>query len=304
MKILLTAFLVAILLASCQKEVSFQSGSNGNTGGNGNGNGNTTGLLVKAVAVTGAETQTTIYTYDSQKRLATMTIEGVSGGMPIHSYQRFERDGAGRIVKVLQKLGDVGGVPSDTAVKTIHYPDATTMNYDYSVHVMGMSMGPGLPPMQTIDSNVYHYASGKITSYDSYMSSSLMPGEIMMSSRYDFAYNAENRVAGMKMYSDVSDPGGTQELVSEWKYTYGNSVTGGYISSNTSQNLLMNGLPDPGTSNMDKMVMDSPGLAMNLTITTTFVAGSNGKPVSGTAVSVTTGPQNTTQTTKYTFFYQ
>ena len=92
MKILLTAFLAGILLASCQKEVSFQSGSSGNNGGNGNGN--TSGLLVKAVAVTGAETQTTIYTYDSQKRLETMSIKGTTGGIPVDSYHKYVRDGS------------------------------------------------------------------------------------------------------------------------------------------------------------------------------------------------------------------
>ncbi len=136
MKKLLTALpVVAIFLFSCQKEVSFEISS----AGNGNGD-----LLVKTVAVTGTETMTTLYTYDDQKRLSTITIDGVSGGMKTHSYQKFERDNAGRIVKVIQKV-DMMGIPSDTAIKTMHYPNATTMDYDYSIHIMGMSLGQGLP---------------------------------------------------------------------------------------------------------------------------------------------------------------
>ena len=306
-KLLAALSILAVFLFSCQKEVSFDSPTNPGNGNPGNGNpgtGTTGDLLIKTVAVTGSETMTTVYAYDSQKRLSTITIDGVSGGMQTHSFQKFGRDNAGRIIKVLQKLSDIGGVASDTAVKTIHYPNATTMDCDYSVHVMGMSVGQGLPSMQTIDSTVYHYSTGKISSYDSYMSSSLMPGMIMMNSKYDFAYDAQNRVADMKMYTDIANPGGPQDLMIEWKYTYGSTVNGVYSSSNASQNLLLNGLPNTGTSNIDKMVMTSTDAQMDLTIITTYVLGSNGKPATGTAVSTTTGQQNGTQTTNYTFFYQ
>ncbi len=296
MKKLLTALpVIAIFLFSCQKEVSFELSS----AGNGNGD-----LLVKTVAVTGTETMTTLYTYDDQKRLSTITIDGVSGGMPMHSYQKFERDDAGRIVKVIQKVGDIMGIPSDTAIKTMHYPDATTMDYDYSIHIMGMSVGQGLPSMQTIDSTVYNYSGGKMISYDSYMSSSLMPGMIMMTSKYDFVYDAQNRVTDMKMYTDVANPGGQQDLMAEWKHTYGSTVSGLYVSSHASQNLLLHGLPSTGSSNIDKSVTTSADPQMVLTITFTYVLGSNGKPTTGTAVSTTTGQQNSTQTTNYTFFYQ
>lgn len=295
MKKLLTALpAIALFLFSCQKEVSFEISS----AGNGNGD-----LLVKTVGVTGSETMTTLYTYDDQRRLSTITIDGVSGGMPMHSYQKFERDDAGRIVRVLQKA-DMMGIPSDTAIKTMHYPNATTMDYDYSVHIMGMSMGSGMPSMQTIDSTVYNYSGGKMMSYDTYMSSSLMPGTIMMNSKYDFVYDAQNRVTDMKMHSDAADPGGQQDLMTEWQFTYGSTVNGVYVSSNASQNLLLHGLPNTGGYNLDKSVMTSTDPQLSLTITTTYVLGSNGKPTSGTAVSTTTGLQSGTQTTNYTFYYQ
>ena len=303
MRKLLAAFpVIALFLVSCQKEISFDSPTDPGNGDPGTGtNGE---MLVKTVAVTGSETMTTLYAYDSLKRLSTITIDGVSGGMQMHSYQKFERDSAGRIVRVLQKLGDINGMSSDTAIKTIHYPDASTMDYDYSIHVMGMSVGQGLPSMQTIDSTVYHYAGGKMISYDSYMSSSVMPGTIMMNNKYDFSYDAQNRVTDMKMYTDMNNPGGPQELMVEWKYTYGGTVNGVYISPSASQNLLLNGMPNTGGSNIDKMVMTSEDPQINVTITTSYVLGSNGKPASGTAVSTTTGQQNSTQTTNYTFYYQ
>ena len=178
------------------------------------------------------------------------------------------------------------------------------MKYDYSIHVMGMSVGQGLPPMQTIDSNVYHYTGGKLGSYDSYMASSLLPGSTLMRSRYDFMYDPQNRVAAMKMYSDVSSPGGPLSLMADWTYTYGSTINGIYVSPDPAQNLLLHGLPNTGTSNVDKMLMHSGNPQLDLTVTTSYVAGANGRPVSATAVSTTTGVQNQTQTTKYTFFYQ
>jgi hypothetical protein len=310
MKILLTAFLAAILLASCQKEVSFQTGSGGNNGGNGNGNGNgngsgnTSGLLVKAVAVTGAETQTTLYTYDSQKRLETMSIKGTTGGIPVDSYHKYIRDGAGRIVKVLQKIADMQGVASDTSVTTYHYPNETTMNYDYRIFVITMDMGGGFS-MGTIDSTVYSYTADKMMSFHSFMSSSLAPGIIMSESKTDFSYNASGSVTGMKMYSDFSDPGGTMDLIADYTYTYAaTSINQVYMTSNGAQNFALNSLPNITTNIITKMEMVSNATTppMNVVITSSYVNGAGNKAVSATAVVVTTGQP--TQTTNYTFFYQ
>ena len=303
MKILLTAFLAAILLASCQKEVSFQSGSSGNNSGNGNGNGNTSGLLVKAVAVTGAETQTTIYTYDSQKRLETMSIKGTTGGIPVDSYHKYVRDGAGRIVKVLQKIADMQGATSDTSVTTYHYPNETTMNYDYRIFVITVDMG-GFS-MSTIDSTVYSYTSDKMMSFHSFMSSSMMPGIIMSESKTDFSYDASGNVTGMKMYSDISDPGGTMDLIADYTYTYAaTSINQVYMTTNGAQNFALNSLSNITTNVITKMEMVSNATTppMNVVITSSYVNGAGNKAVSATVVSATTGQP--TQTTNYTFFYQ
>ncbi|MDB5207563.1 MAG: hypothetical protein JWR72_2638 [Flavisolibacter sp.] len=309
MKRLLTALSTVLLLASCQKEISsdlLQNNGGGGTGtgpGGGNGNGNTSGLLVKTVAITGSETQTTLYTYDSQKRLETMTISGTSGGMPVNSFHKYMRDGVGRITKVLQKIADMPGTTSDTAVKTFHYPNASTMNYDYSVHIMNMDMG-GIS-MGTIDSSVYTYTSGKMMSYNSYMFSTVMPGSIMMNSKYDFTYDASDRVMNMKLYTDVANPNGAMDLDGEWKYTYGtSSVNNVYVAPSAAQNFALNGLPNTGTHVITKMETSSMTTSppVNVVITTTYVNGAGNKPVSGTVVAVITGQP--TQTTNYTFFYQ
>lgn len=310
MKSILTAVALVCILASCQKEISVDTGNTNNVGsglGNNSGGstGNTSGLLVKTVAVTGTETQTTLYTYDAQKRLETITMKGTSGGMLVDSYQKFVRDAAGRIVKVLQKLGDQpgSGATSDTAVKTYYYPDATTLNYSYSIGEMSLTTA-GFT-MTNIDSAVYNYAGGKMTSYNSYMFSSLMPGMPMMSSRYDFAYDASNRVTDMKVYNDAANPGGNMDLSAQTSFSYTNAaVNNTYTSASAAQNLALYGTPNTTADVVNKVVTKSVNSlpAISVTITTSFVTGAGNKPVSGTATVVTTGQP--TQTTQYTFYYQ
>jgi hypothetical protein len=304
MRKLLLASAIVTLFASCQKEASFNPGNDGGTG-SGTGTGSTSGLLVKTVAVTGSETQTTAYTYDSQNRLETMKITGVSGGIPINSFHKYVRDNAGRIIKVLQKADamPMPGASTDTSVKTFHYPNATTMNYDYSVHVITMNVG-GIS-MSTIDSAVYNYSGSKMTSYNQYMFSSVMPGSVMMNSKYEFIYDASDRVTNMKMYSDGGVQGGPMDLDMEWKYTYGtSSMNNVYAASSAAQNLAMHGLPNTTAHFISKMEANSNATSppVNIVITTTYVNGAGNKPASGTVVTATAGQP--TRTTNYTFFYQ
>lgn len=305
MRQLVIALAIGILFTSCQKEISFDTDNPGNTGNNGGGNGNTDGLLVKAVSVTGSETQTTVYTYDSQKRLETMTMTGTSGGMPINNFTRYIRDNAGRIVLVKQVIpAPMPGVVIDTATTTYHYPNATTQNFDYSIYVITMDMG-GMS-MSTIDSAVYHYtAAGRMTSFDKYMSSSIMPGMIQMTSRYDFTYDTPGRVTNMKLFTDTNNPGGPLEEDGDWKYTYGStSVNNIYFTNNAAQNFALNSLPNTTADFISKMEVKSNSTTppLNMVTTTSYVNGANNKPLTATVVTTTTGQP--TQTAKYTFYYQ
>ncbi len=305
MKKLLTALAAITLFASCQKEISFDPNNPAGTSSGGTGTGGSTGsgLLVKAVAVAGAETQTTLYSYDAQSRLETITTSGTSGGFPADSYQKFFRDGAGRIVKVLQKLADPPGATSDTTVKTFHYPTTNSLDYDYSLSVQTLNLG-GFS-LSTTDSSAYTYSGGKMASYSSALFSSIAPGASTLNSRYDFTYDASNRVTGMKVYTDASNPGGTMDLDADNVYAYAaTAVNTVYMSTNGAQNLALNGLPSTGAGIIAKMVTTSSSTVppTNLTITFTYVTGTGNKPTSGTALVTQTGQP--TQTTKYTFYYQ
>lgn len=306
MRKLLTAVSVVVLFASCQKEVSFEPGNTGggNTGGgsgSGSGTGSGNGLLIKTVAVTGAETVTTQYTYDASNRLLTHTDKGMTGGVPVDSYRRFVRDAAGRIIKVVQKLGDLNGIPSDTAYFTYHYPNGTTMDPDYSVSVMRMSMG-GIT-MATIDSNVYNYAGGKLMSYNSFMSSDLFGVAMPISEgRWDFTYNTAGYVATLKFFNNNNSGDPLTETYNVTN-TYGTTVNHVYASPSAMQNFIINALPHTSATLVTKMVANTVGVSPAVNVATTFTYTlSNGRVTSGTSSTVTTGQP--TQNTNYTFFYQ
>jgi YD repeat-containing protein len=310
MKKLLTAVSFVVLFTSCQKEVSFDSGgtgggSNGGGSGSGSGSGSGTGsnsgLLIKSVAVTGSETVTTQYTYDTSKRLLTHTDKGVGGGVPVDSYRRFVRDGAGRIIKVVQKLGDVNGMPSDTAYFNYHYPNATTMDPDYGVSVMSMSMG-GIT-MATIDSSVYNYAGGKLASYNSYMSSNMM-GMVMpvSESRWEYTYNASGYVVMLKLFNNTTSGAPLTEMYNVTN-TYGSTVNHVYASPSAMQNFIINGLPHTSATLVTKMVANSVGVSPPVNVVTDFTYTlTNGRVTSGTSNTVSTGQP--ARNTNYTFFYQ
>lgn len=264
------------------------------SGGGGNGNGSTNGKLVKSVDVTGNDTLTTLYGYDSQDRLQTMTIDGKSNGMDLHQYRKVEWDATGRVTRVLQYLV-VNGMSADTARNNIHYPNATTMEYDYSVNTISM-MG-----FTTIDSTVYTYSGGKMSRQLSYTSSPLLGLPPIESTKVDFTYDGNGRVSALKLYGDLSasPTGGPLVHISTQTYTYGTSLNALPVSSNAAQNFWINGMPSTTNDAPSKIQIDDiTAPANSITMNMTYVLGAGNKPLSATR----TGTNG--QITKTTFYYQ
>jgi hypothetical protein len=303
MKTKLTVFFLASLIfASCQKEldINVDSGipNNGNGGTPGNGNGNSaTGLLVKVVEVIdNTDTLTTLYTYDSQKRLATETMDGMENGMQIHSYKRFERDATGRITRIRQ-FEDQNGLASDTAVNTIHYPDASTFNYNYTLNNIGVS------GFSVVDSSVYSYSGGKMMTVTSYLTSTLLGPIAAQTSKFDFTYDGSGRISTMKMYSADPVSGGPLLPLANQTYTYGSSLNALYATNNGAQNYLLGGMPNASNDAMTSLKMEdltgaNPGI--NALVKMTYVLGAGNRPLS--MVATTTGAQPTVS--KSSFYYQ
>jgi hypothetical protein len=286
-----------ILVISCQKEISSDvnpgnGGGTGGPGGGGTGPGNLNGKLVRTVSVTGTDTMTSVYTYDAQGRVETQTEDGSSGGMVLHNYKKFERDATGRIVRILQVI-DQNGMAGDTAINIIHYPNATTMEFDYSVNTMSL-MG-----MTTVDSTVYTFSGGKMLSSSSFMSSSFMGPTAFPSSRMEYTYDAQGRVSLLKMYAVGSVPGSPLSHIANQTFAYGPLLSPGHIPSNVAQKYFIGGFTNATDEAVNRHQIEdlsgTPGISR--VMTWTFVTSGN-KAVTATMTS-TSG-----QVTKYSFFYQ
>jgi len=286
MKNLLTAVLSVLCLGlfSCQKEVDDIFKSAG-------GNGNASGLLVKTVAVTGTDTLTTVYGYDNQKRLETITMDGLSNGIQMHTYKKFIRDASTRISQILQVV-DQNGMSTDTSIQVVHYPSAA-MEFDYTVNTLSVF------GFSTTDSTVYAYSGSKMTSMTSNLFSPLLGSSSSIVTKTDFTYDASGNVVTIKIASDGGAGGPLSPVVNE-TFTYGPVINGTWVSSNGAQNLLLYGTPGTGTNAFTKAQIDdlsTPPTATQ-TLTATYTLGSGNKPTASVLTS-TSG-----QVTKYSFYYQ
>jgi hypothetical protein len=291
MRKLFAACALAALITSCQKEVSFE------TAGPGTGTGNTSGRLVKTVAITGTDTMTTLFTYDTQNRLSSIAIDGTSNGgmIDMYTYKKFEYDAAGRVFRAKQYI-EQNGMSFDTSVTDIHYPNATTMEFDYSVATMQV-MGFG-----TIDSTFYHFNSGKLDSVISRLTASF-GGLDPVITKTRFTYDGNARVSNLKMYSNSAQQGsGPVELIADQIFTYGVAVAPQWMTNSAAQNYWIGGMPHTANNVVTKLESTSPGQPLaNTTITTTYTLSGN-KPTTATLTQSGGGQPNVV--TKQTFYYQ
>jgi hypothetical protein len=288
MKSLLTAVLgvMCITLFSCQKEVKDIFSNNGSTGTTGGG---TDGLLVKAISVTGSDSQTTVYTYDNMKRLETLTIDGTTGGIQAHTYKKYIRDASSRISRILQVIIQ-NGLASDTTVELVHYP-GSGMEFDYTVNTISMS------GFAVIDSSAYTYSSGNMTSMMQNLSSPLLGSGTLAQTKMDFTYDASGNLTILKTYADLGT--GTLSPAMNQTYTYGTTINANWLTTNGAQNFLLVGNPGFGNKAFVKAQMDNlVDPSTSFTMTATYNMGSNNKPKSAMMTS-TNG-----QVIRYTFFYQ
>jgi hypothetical protein len=290
--------LLVVSIVSCQKGIDWStptgSGGTGGSGGSGGGSGT---LLVKIVAITGADTMTTLYTYDSQKRLETDLMEGKTGGMYNKSYRKLFRDNDDRIIQIKQKI-DQNGISSDTSITNYYYPSATSKEYSYSI------METGLMGLTTVDSTRYTYSGNNMVKNDHFMSSYLMGIQIAppsLSQRFEFTYDGSGKVTEMKGYSSPpGTPGQPIELLATYTHTYGSLSIAGYYTSNAAQNYATGGMPTANHAFLSKTVIVSPTVPQaNMTMNYAFVLGSNGMPSTSTLTKI---PAN--EVTKYTYYYQ
>ena len=288
---LLFIALLFCYFTSCQKQVGWTIDPlTGNVQGDttphsGNPSGD---LLVKIVGVTGAETITTTFTYDSSKHLLTEYALGSGGGFAIDSYKKYYRDSSGRIYKIAQ-LVKQAGIPVDTSFTQVYYDDPDSKNFLYTVQEVSV-MGIG-----TRDSSVYTFdGNGNMGLQKSYVSSALLGGAPELTNQWEYTYAGGNLVSQKVLTGNNT---GALKLIATYKFTY----------DNRSNPMILNGeafltgrIESASKNNLTKLeIIDAENTSNNFTITTSLLYGSSNKPATVSATLMPSG-----QVTNYTFYYQ
>ncbi|CAN5704003.1 hypothetical protein BH10BAC2_BH10BAC2_42780 [soil metagenome] len=268
----------SLLFASCQKEDTYPPlGNNSGT------------LLIKSVSVANGETTTTTYAYTTDGKIDVINMTGTSGGISVGNYRKFYRDATGRIISIAEKVSPQSGIEVDTVFTYVHYPNATTFNYDYTVQNINVDV------YEINDSTLITYNSNnQITQGYTYQTSTIFGPFQEIKTLY--TYDAVGNVIKIEGYNDAS---GTMELSITLNIAYDDKTNPLAFDQQAS---LLSGRGFTASVNNPILIKftdaASPGIQ---TITNTYTFRADGLPetllsaddVDGTVANTTT-----------TFYYQ
>jgi len=279
-KFTLFLLLSNIFLVSCQKDVALDPGTPG---------GSDNLLLVKTVSVQNNESYTTTYSYTADKKIEIINITGTSGGLSVDNYRRFYRDAAGRIIRIAIKISPQNGIETDTVFTDVHYPNATTFNYDYTVQKISVS------GFDVYDSTTYTYNSNnQITEgYTHQYNPILGPVQDL---RFVYSYDAAGNLVKLEGYNNASGP---MELVVTFNLGYDDKTNP--LAFDKQEFLVTGG--NPGSSKNNVTVITFTDVAGNgdpQIINYAYTFGSNGLP----SKVVTTDQSGSNPVITTTFYYQ
>lgn len=284
-QILFLSLCAGLLFSSCSKEKSFEKPSE--IQGT---------LLVKIESVSSElDTMITNLSYDDKKRLVTAIGDGKDNGEPYHSFKKYVWDNSDRVIQILQFEAGTAANTDDTTRRFIHYPDATTKNYDYIFTTL-----IALDEL-AVDSSAFSYDGDQLKQQNSFIS---IPGFAIDQYNYiktEFTYNSNGDVAVLNLYQgDLSNASGPLEYATQTEMTYSNDLGYAYMTESPAQNFLFADLPNKSGRYIQQMITtDQTGTGDDKTFIFGYVKGPNGKPASGYS---TLQPDNLTYTVK--FFYQ
>ena len=291
-KFSLILILSGIFLVSCQKDISWDPSvtqGGGNTDTTGTGGNNSGSLLVKTVSVQNSESYTTTYTYTADKKIDVINTTGTSGGLDVGNYRRFYRDATGRITRIATKVPPQSGIEVDTVFMNVHYPDAATFNYDYTVQKISLS------GFDIYDSTTYTYnANNQVTEgYTHQYNPILGPVQDL---RSVYSYDASGNLIKIEGYNNAT---GNMELTVTFDLEYDNKTNPAAFDK---QEMLVSG-GNPGSSKNNVTVMTFKDVAGNepeQIINNVYTFGSNGLP----SKVVATDQSGFNPVTTTTFYYQ
>lgn len=283
--------LCLVMLSACQKDIDLVLPEDGNGGGGtdttGTG-GNTSGaLLVRSVSISNGESFTTNYSYTANKKIEVIDMAGISGGIDAGNYRRFYRDAAGRIIRIANKVPPQGGIAIDTSFTYVYYPDATTLQYSYTVQTLSIA------GFEVTDSVLYTYNNAKqITEQYDYQLSPLFG--IVQESKTVYTYDAAGNLATITGYNNIT---GTMEVVSTFQLQYDTKTNP--MGTDAQSALINGGSPGASPNNVTQLRFSDVTNATEQLINISYTYGSNGFPATAVQQDVSSN-----SVANITFYYQ
>lgn len=275
MKKTLTALILVIVLASCQKELEFND-PNVNPGGNPT---TSTGkLLLRQVQTDGTDSTVVDFTYDAAKRVQTLNLVTDE-----YFNYRFVRNATGVVTQFIMRSTYFDNFNVDSVIVKVGVNPANG-RYLYSTYTINLGV-------TVTDSTAYTYdAAGNIASAANYVDNTggQSPGFLY---KTDYTYNAEN-VATEKVYDAAS---GTLTLQSTSTYNYDSKVAALQMGSEA---ILINYITYFGKNNITSHTLTDIIPSSNFSASANYTYNGFNQPSGGTVVEIP-GPVNYTMR----FFY-
>lgn len=284
----ITALVVSVFFISCQKEIDWGIAGNNGSGGNG---GNTSGdLLVKALQITPAtsDTNTITFQWDANDRLLDYTSSGTVNSIQTDIIYSISRLTDGKIRKIVATSSLTAGV-IDSIVYFPTYVAASSQLY-YVIDTEYTAIG------QIIDSSAYTYnSSGMVSSKET---STEILGFTAPSSKETYTYDGSGNVTAITDYT--ANGTGGYDVASTVTYTFDshkNAVTLG------EESYIVLGASNISKNNPTKTVTtDMTGTGVSYTgVVSQEQFNSNDRP---TQASLSLTPQPPGYDLKLLYYYQ
>lgn len=271
--------LLALVFASCQKEIDWSTGTSGGSNGD---------LLVKAHQITIATNDTNVLTFqwDASKKLLKYTSAGKVNGTLTDITHTITRLGDGNIQRIVSKSSLTAGFLDSTVY--IPFYQAASSQLKYVIDTQYTLLGP------ILDSSVYVYnGSGQVTSKETFTD---FLGFVVPSGKETYVYDANGSITTISNYSYN---GATYDLAATSTHTFSNHKSAVTLKE---ESFIILGAANASPKEVTKLVTNA--VSSGTTYTSTFSAqqyNSNDRP---TQASLGVMPQPPGYNMKLIYYYQ
>jgi len=291
--LLLLTIVACFSLLSCQKEIDWTTPpAGGGTGGGGTGGGS--GLLWKVTTKTGpTDSAKSEYSYNSANKLIRLDINAVTSVGTVNSYQKYYRNAAGNIYRMVQNASFSGivfppGVFPDSIVTDYAYTSAGKLLWGkFEISILGIFTQKDSAVI-TLD------AQDRVIKAVHYQTDPLM-SVYSLFGKSEYVYNSAGNLESEKVY-EYDETTSTYIPTSTTTYEYDTKVNPQSVSNWDAHIMNEAGAASPNNAIKETFV-DHGDAANNRTTTITYVYNAANKPVSGTMT--TTGQPVSTAIISY-----